>query len=67
MSRVGRHTRESTIGNVLTDHGFELAPTHRIAGEIFSARGDGLVGIEFTAGEVRTKNGIPTDFGLSWR
>ena len=55
MSGVGHHACESTIGNVLTDHGVELAPTHRIAGKIFPAYRAALVGIEFAVGEVRTK------------
>jgi transposase InsO family protein len=67
LAKVGYRISDSTVGNILKDHGIEPAPTRKRTGSwatFLKAHWDVMAAIDFTTVEVWTKSGLVTFYLL---
>ncbi len=67
LDNVGYHISDTTVGNILKQHGIEPAPTRQRTGSwetFLKAHWDVIAAIDFTTVEVWTKNGLVTFYLL---
>jgi putative transposase len=67
LANVGYHISDTTVGNILKQHGIEPAPTRQRTGSwetFLKSHWDVMAAIDFTTVEVWTKNGLVTFYLL---
>ena len=67
LDNVGYHISDTTVGNILKQHGIEPAPTRQRTGSwdtFLKAHWDVIAAIDFTTVEVWTKSGLVTFYLL---